>query len=373
MALTIILSMFLERISLINFKNFSERSFNFDQKINCLVGNNGVGKTNVLDAIYYLSHTKGYFNSVASQNIKHQEAFFVLDGIYRKDEREEHIHCSLKKGSKKVVKRNGKEYEKLSEHFGLIPLVIISPADANLISEGSELRRKFMDMIISMNDRAYFQDLIFYNKTISQRNSLLKYFAANFTFDQDNIDIYDEQLTTFGERIYKKRLEFVEEFSPIFNKRYAHIIENSSDDNFKEEVSFAYKTQLDQSDFRSLLKQHVEKDRVLQYSSAGIHKDDLLFQINGYPIKKIGSQGQQKSFLIALKLAQFDFITKKSKVKPILLLDDIFDKLDDQRVGQLLHLVNDDSFGQLFITDTHDERTEALIKKTGQSYKMYRL
>lgn len=365
--------MFLESISLINFKNFSERSFNFDQKINCLVGNNGVGKTNVLDAIYYLSHTKGYFNSIASQNIKHETDFFVLDGVYRKDNREEHIHFSLKKGHKKVVKRNGKEYEKLSDHFGLIPLVIISPSDTNLISEGSEFRRKFMDMIISMNDKEYFQDLILYNKTISQRNSLLKYFAANFTFDRDNLDIYDDQLSTFGARIHEKRKAFIKEFAPIFNKRYHHIIEKSSADNLREEVSFSYKTQLEHTDFRSMLKQHLERDKVLQYSSAGIHKDDLLFEINGHPIKKIGSQGQQKSFLISLKLAQFDFITKKSHIKPILLLDDIFDKLDDQRVGQLLHLVNDDSFGQLFITDTHDVRTEALIKETGQSYKMFDL
>ena len=365
--------MFLESISLINFKNFSERSFNFDKKINCLVGNNGVGKTNVLDAIYYLSHTKGYFNAIASQNIKHGKEFFVLDGVYKKENRDEHIHCSLKKGHKKVVKRNGKEYEKLSDHFGLIPLVIISPSDTNLISEGSEFRRKFMDMIISMNDKEYFQDLILYNKTLSQRNSLLKYFAANFTFDHDNLDIYNEQLCSFGERIYNKRKAFIQEFSPIFNKRYNHIIERSSADNLVEEVSFSYKTQLDHTDFKTMLEKSLERDRVLQYSSAGIHKDDLLFEINGHSVKKIGSQGQQKSFLIALKLAQFDFITKKSHVKPILLLDDIFDKLDDQRVGQLLHLVNDNSFGQLFITDTHDIRTEALIKETGQSYKMFGL
>jgi len=320
-----------------------------------------------------LSNTKGYFNAIASQNIKHESDFFVLDGVYRKENRKEHIHCSLKKGHKKVVKRNGKEYEKLSDHFGLIPLVIISPSDTNLISEGSEFRRKFMDMIISMNDREYFQDLILYNKTISQRNSLLKYFAANFTFDRDNLDIYDDQLSAFGVRIFEKRKAFVKEFTPIFNKRYNHIIEKSAADNLKEEVSFSYKTQLEDTDYKTMLQLHLERDKMLQYSSAGIHKDDLLFQINNHPVKKIGSQGQQKSFLIALKLAQFDFITKKSNIKPILLLDDIFDKLDDQRVGQLLHLVNDDSFGQLFITDTHDMRTEALIKETGQSYKMFGL
>jgi DNA replication and repair protein RecF len=365
--------MFLESISLINFKNFSEQSFAFDQKINCLVGNNGVGKTNVLDAIYYLSHTRGYFNSVASQNIKHGEEFFVLDGIYNKEDRIEHIHCSLKKGLKKVVKRNGKEYEKLSEHFGLLPLVIISPSDTNLISEGSDIRRKFIDMIISMSDREYFLDLINYQKVVTQRNALLKYFALNFTFDKDNLEIYDEQLVDYGERVYNKRKLFIKEFAPIFRKRYEHIIEKSRADNLVEQVSFFYRTQLDEGNFKDLLKKNLERDRLLQYSGTGIHKDDLLFQINDHPIKKTGSQGQQKSFLIALKLAEFDFIKKKSHMKPILLLDDIFDKLDDQRVGQLLHLVNEDGFGQLFITDTHDRRTEDLIKKTGQSYKMFNL
>jgi len=365
--------MFLESISIINFKNFSEQSFTFDDKINCLVGNNGVGKTNVLDAIYYLSNTKGYFNSVASQNIRHGEQFFVLDGIYKKEDRLEHIHCSLKRGQKKIVKRNGKEYEKLSEHFGFLPLVIISPSDTNLISEGSEVRRKFMDMIISMSDREYFLDLIHYQKVVLQRNALLKYFAVNFTFDADNIEIYDQQLVECGERIYNKRKSFVQEFTPIFDKRYQHIIENSRSDNLKEQVSFLYNTQLDEMNFKDLLKEQLERDRILQYSTAGVHKDDLYFQINDHPVKKVGSQGQQKSFLIALKLAEFDFIRKKSNLKPILLLDDIFDKLDDKRVGQLLHLVNDDSFGQLFITDTHDMRTEALIKKTGQSYKMFNL
>ena len=319
--------MFLESIALINFKNFSEKSFVFDQKINCLVGNNGVGKTNVLDAIYYLSHTKGYFNAVASQNIKHGQDFFVLEGVYSKESRIENIHCSLKKGHKKVVKRNGKVYEKLSDHFGLIPLVIISPSDTNLISEGSEFRRKFMDMIISMNDKEYFYDLIQYNKTISQRNSLLKYFASNFTFDRDNIEIYDEQLIVFGERIYEKRKLFIEEFKPIFDKRYKHIIEKSTSSDVKEEVSFSYKTQLDQNDFRSMLEQHLERDRVLQYSSAGIHKDDLLFEINEHPVKKIGSQGQQKSFIIAIKLAQFEYMKNIKSFKPILLFDDIWTEI----------------------------------------------
>ena len=365
--------MYLKKISIINYKNFASKSFEFDSKINCLVGNNGVGKTNVLDAIFYLANTKGYFNSISGQNIKHGEDFFVLDGIFDKRDREEHVNCSFKKGLKKVIKRNGKEYEKISDHFGLIPLVIISPSDTDLIVEGSDLRRKYMDSIISLNDKEYLQNLIKYNKILSQRNSLLKYFAANHTFDALNIEVYNDQLINFGEEMSIKREKFIKEFVPIFKSRYQHIINKDSDESFTEEVDLLYKTQLKNTNFKELLKDNIEKDRVLQYTSVGVHKDDLLFKINGYPIKKIGSQGQQKSFLIALKLAQFDFITKKAGLKPILLLDDIFDKLDDHRVGQLLALVNDKNFGQLFISDTHVERTENLIRKTKQSYKMFEL
>jgi len=365
--------MHLKNISIINYKNFASKTFDFDNKINCLVGNNGVGKTNILDAIYYLSYTKGYFNSVASQNIKHGENYFMLNGIFQKADREEVISCSLKKGLKKVIKRNGKEYERVSDHFGFIPLVIISPSDSNLIIEGSDLRRKFMDSIISINDKEYLNILLKYNKVLAQRNSLLKYFAANYTFDKDNIEIYNEQLIKFGEYLYQERKKFISEFIPIFQSRYTHIINNSSSENLSEEVALLYKTQLDIMGFEELLKENIEKDKILQYSSVGVHKDDLIFKLNGYPIKKVGSQGQQKSFLIALKLAQFDFIKKKAKLTPILLLDDIFDKLDDNRVSQLIDLVNDENFGQLFISDTHVERTEQLIKRTNQSYKIYEL
>ena len=363
--------MYLKEISLINYKNFSSKSLEFDEKINCFVGDNGVGKTNVLDAIYYLSNAKGYFNSIASQNIRHGEDFFVIDGKYDKNEREELINCSLKRGLKKVVKRNGKEYEKLSEHIGLLPLVIISPADSNLIVEGSELRRKFMDSIISLNDRSYLQCLLKYNKVLIQRNSLLKYFAANNTFDSLNIEIYDNELIKHGTDLYEKRKAFVKEFAPIFLERYQHIIDFSGSKNISEEVSLIYKSQLDNYSFEELLSKNIDKDRVLQFTSVGTHKDDLSFKLNGYSIKKIGSQGQQKSFLIALKLAQFEFIKNHRNLKPLLLLDDIFDKLDDRRVGQLLNLVNNENFGQIFISDTHIERTEELIKRTEQTYKLF--
>lgn len=359
--------MFLKKLSLINYKNFDTNSFDFNPKINCLVGNNGVGKTNVLDAIYHLSFGKSYFNPVASQNIRHGEDFFVIDGIFDKAEREETIICSLKKGQKKMVKRNGKPYDKLSEHIGFIPLVIISPADSDLIAEGSDTRRKFMDNVISQSNKPYLQNLINYNKVLSQRNSLLKYFALNSTFDLDTLGIYNDQLHDLGTKIYTERKKFIEAFVPIFVARYNAI------SNQKEIVNISYRSQLHEKDFRSLLEENIAKDKVLQYSSVGAHRDDLLFAIETYPIKKFGSQGQQKSFLIALKLAQFDFIKQLSKVTPILLLDDIFDKLDEERVAQIMSLVNHDDFGQLFISDTHVDRTENIVKEIHQSYEIFKL
>ncbi len=359
--------MYIKKITLVNFKNFDSAAFEFDAKINCFIGDNGVGKTNILDAIYQLAFTKGYFNSIAVQNIQHTKDFFLIDGIFDFDDREEMISCSLKKGHKKVVKRNAKEYEKLSEHIGLIPLVIISPNDTNLISDGSSVRRKFMDGVIAQADKQYLQHLIAYNKVLSQRNSLLKYFALNHTFDALNIEIYNKQLIEFGEKIYAKRKEFSEKFAPIFKERHQNI------SNGVENVSFSYKSQLSSVNFEDLLVGNLNRDKLLQYTTVGIHRDDLLYTIDGYPIKKYGSQGQQKSYLIALKLAEFDFLKSHSKQTPILLLDDIFDKLDENRVAQLVKLVNDDSFGQLFISDTHKDRTEKVIQKTQQTYKIFEI
>lgn len=359
--------MHLKKITLVNFKNFEFQTFDFQEKINCFVGNNGVGKTTVLDAIYYLSFAKSYFNPAATQNIKHSEDFFIIEGEYQIKNKIDNVVCSLKRGNKKVVKRNGKVYEKFSEHIGFLPLVIISPGDSDLIVEGSDTRRKFMDNVISQSDKLYLQTIIKYNKVLAQRNSLLKYFAANRTFDALNLKVYDEQLESYGSIIFKKRTEFLEAFIPIFKERYAAI--SSS----KEQVNLVYKTQLDEGSLVELFAQNMERDRVLQYTSVGVHKDDLSFEIDGYPIKKFGSQGQQKSYLIALKLAQFDFIKSQANIKPILLLDDIFDKLDDLRVQQLINLVNNDEFGQLFISDTHKQRTEDVVKKTNQPYKIFQL
>lgn len=359
--------MYLKKITLFNYKNFAEAEFTFDQKINGFVGKNGIGKTNVLDAIYHLAHGKSYFNPLAIQNIKHGEDFFVIDGLFDKNDREEQIVCSIKKGQKKVLKRNGKPYEKFSEHVGFIPLVIISPADRDLIIEGSETRRKFMDSVISQSDSSYLQELILYQKTLVQRNALLKYFALNQVFDEATLSIYNEQLDTFATSLFNKRKAFITAFLPIFNKHHQAITGS------EEQVQLVYESHLHENNLLRLLEENLAKDRALQYTSIGIHKDDLAFEIDHYPIKKFGSQGQQKSFLIALKLAQFDFLKEQSGVKPILLLDDIFDKLDESRVAKIIAMVKDDSFGQLFISDTHPERTESIIQSAYQSFTIFNL
>lgn len=359
--------MFLKRISVLNYKNFSEATFEFDDKINCFVGKNGIGKTNILDAIYHLANGKSYFNPLAVQNIKHGEEFFVIDGEFEINSRMEQIVCSLKKGQKKTLKRNNKPYEKFSDHIGFIPLVIISPADRDLIVEGSETRRKFIDSVISQLDNSYLQKLIQYQKVIIQRNALLKYFALNHVFEKDTLSIYNEQLISFGQTIFEKRKTFLTDFTPIFNKYHQEIT------NSAETVQLVYQSDLFEKDTFTLLEQNLNKDRALQYTSVGVHKDDLSFEIDHYPIKKFGSQGQQKSFLIALKLAQFDFVKKRSGEKPILLFDDIFDKLDEFRVSKIIEMVNNEEFGQLFISDTHPERTENIVKTTHQSYKIFTL
>ncbi|HCY97529.1 DNA replication/repair protein RecF [uncultured Polaribacter sp.] len=359
--------MYLKKISLVNFKNLEAQSFDFQHKINCFVGDNGVGKTNILDAIYYLSFAKSYFNSVAIQNIRHGASFFMVEGDYIIEDRNEKIVCSLKKGQKKVLKRNGTIYEKFSEHIGQLPLVIISPADRDLVTDGSDTRRKFIDGVISQQDKKYLLDLLAYNKILSQRNALLKYFAANRTFDALNLSVYDEQLSEYGTRIYEVRKAFLEKFIPIFNEKY-QIISND-----KERVDLVYKSQLNEFSMKNLLEKSLEKDKILQYTTAGTHKDDLSFEIGEYPIKKFGSQGQQKSYLIALKFAQFEFIKQQSNLVPILLLDDIFDKLDESRVLQIINLVNNDEFGQIFITDTHSDRTENIVKQSNKPYKIFKL
>lgn len=359
--------MILKSITLTNYKSFSAKTVDFDPKINCFIGPNGVGKSNVLDAIYHLSFGKSYFNPISSQNIKHGEDFFAIKGSYKNESKEEVVIINFKKNDKKVIKRNNKKYEKFSDHIGFIPLVIISPSDRNLIAEGSDIRRKFIDSVISQSDKKYLENLINYNKILTQRNSLLKLIFKNKNFDKQTIQVYDSQLESIGEKIHMKRKMFLNDFIPVFKDKYKSISNNN------EDVDIRYKTDLEFDKLSVLLQENIEKDMFLQYTSKGIHKDDLVFNINDYSVKKFGSQGQQKSLLIALKLAQFDFLKSQNKNNPILLLDDIFDKLDKNRVKQIINLVSADDFGQIFISDTDEERTIESIKEINNSNKIFKL
>jgi DNA replication and repair protein RecF len=348
--------MYLKDLDIINFKNYSEARAGFSEKINCFTGDNGTGKTNLLDAIHYLSYCKSYFNPIDTQNIRHGEDFFAIHGNFlRNGDTSDKVSCIQKHGERKIFRLNDKAYDRLADHIGAFPVVMVSPYDRDLINEGSETRRKFIDSVISQFDRVYLDDLINYNKALQQRNSLLKQFWDRNFFDQGLLEIWDGQLARLGTEIYHKRNDFITRFIPIF-QRYFDFISGG-----RETVSIKYESHLHHDDPEQLLARSLEKDRILKYTTAGIHKDDLGFDIFGYPVKKFGSQGQQKSFVIAIKLAQFDYTREEKGYKPILLFDDIFDKLDEHRVQQLIQLVSENSFGQVFITDTQRARIEKIF------------
>lgn len=357
----------IRKLSLLHFKNHPEKSFEFSPQINCFVGNNGVGKTNILDALHYLSVGKSFLGNSDLNNIETDEDFFRIEALISEEDNEDIIKILQAKESKKIIKKNDKTYERLADHIGYLPSVMISPYDSNLISDSGESRRKFLDAMISQTDSEYLFSLIQYQKTIQQRNALLKYFAKNRTFDIDSLEIYHEPISKFGTQIYHKRKDFIDKLNPVVQEFYTII------SGGKEKVEISYQSHLHQQNFADLLKQNIDKDRVLTYTSAGIHKDDLLFEMNDNLIKKIGSQGQQKSFLIALKLAQISRIKKLTGKNPIVLLDDIFDKLDDTRVSQLIELVNKENFGQIFITDTHLERTENVVRRINEESRIFEI
>lgn len=359
--------MIIKNLKIFNFKNHSEKSFDFSPEINCFVGNNGAGKTNILDALHYLSMAKSFLGNLDAQNILHDSDFFAIEAEIQGEEKNDIIKVQLPKEGKKIIKKNDKTYERIADHIGFLPSVMISPYDANLISDGSESRRKFLDAMISQTDSDYLFALIQYQKTLQQRNALLKYFAKNRTFDLDSLEIYNEPLTKFGTQIFEKRQRFVASILPTIQHFYEIISKGN------EKVSVIYESNLNKQDFEEILSENLEKDRVLTYTSRGIHKDDLRFEMNENLIKKFGSQGQQKSFLIALKLAQIKRIKDITNKNPILLLDDIFDKLDDNRVSQLIELVNQQNFGQIFITDTHRERTESVVKRINEESKIFQI
>ena len=359
--------MHLQNLHLVNFKNYEDSEVILSKGINCFVGMNGSGKTNILDTVHYLSICKSYMNVIDKQNIRFDQAFFVIQGDWYKEEQEINIHCAVKQGAKKVFRRNKKEYEKLADHIGQFPAVMISPYDKDLISEGSELRRKWMDGIISQFDKKYLHCIQRYAKVLLQRNSLLKNMADHRMFDRESIEVWNEQMVELGNEIHAKRKKFLEEFIPVFQKHYDSI------GTAEEEVHLTYKSQLIEHSFSDLLLMYEKKDAHTRYSNAGTHRDDLIFEIKGHPVKKFGSQGQQKSFIIALRLAQYEWLKHHLGVLPVLLLDDIFDKLDHSRVERLMHLVADNFFGQVLVTDTDEERVRKIFSKSHLEYNIYQV
>src|SRR6202000_3201469 len=359
--------MYLQQLSVINFKNYTEAGLTFSEGVNAFTGDNGAGKTNLLDAIHYLSLCKSYFNPIDSQQIKQGADFFIINGDFNKNNKHEKIACAVKRNQKKQFKRNKKDYQRLADHIGLFPLVMISPYDTSIITEGSEERRKFIDNVLSQTDHNYLDEVIAYNKVLNSRNAFLKLIAETGRYDPHLLEVMDEQLVETGNHIFKKRKAFMEGFTEIFNKHYQFLTEDA------EKVELVYESQLLQDDFATLLKKSVERDRALERTTAGIHKDDLQFIIHGMPMKKFGSQGQQKSFLIALKLAQYTFLTRQKGFKPLLLLDDIFDKLDDKRVTKLMQMVSHNDFGQVFITDTSINRVQQIFTAMDVPIKVFKV
>ena len=356
--------MILQLMSLVNFKNHENIKIGFSNYVNCFLGNNGIGKTNLLDAIYYLSFCKSYYNSFESENIRYGENFFMIKGVFiNENQKELEVDCSLVGGQKKI-QFNNKKYAKLSEHIGKIPIVIITPLDSGIILGGGEERRRFIDKILSQLDSTYLFNLIAYNRTLKQRNTLLKN-LYNTAHSDDLLSTYDQKLAKLGTQIYFKRKECISLIIDNLQNYYDFIAKKN------EQVNIEYSSELDQGSFLDLLSVNRQKDKILTFTSSGIHRDDFIFKINSNSLKKSGSQGQQKTFLIALKFAYFDLLKKHLNKVPILLLDDIFDKLDNERVEQIVRILNKRQFGQIFITDTSFERIESIMNKVNVNCKYF--
>lgn len=363
--------MILQNLSILNYKNISEAQLELSPKINCFIGDNGEGKTNLLDAVYFLSFTHSMFGSIDSQMMKHDADFFMLQGHYIQDSAKENeeeciteeVYAGMKRGQKKQFKRNKKAYKKLAEHIGMIPLIIVSPDDATLISGGSEERRKLLDIVISQYDNSYIDYLVRYNKALQQRNALLKMEEEP---DATLMSLWEEEMAQYGELIYQKRNDFVERFIPVFNEIYGQI------SGEKETVSLRYVSHCQRGPLLEVIQRDRNKDRAVGYSLHGVHRDELEMLIDGYPMKREGSQGQSKTYIISLKLAQFDFLRQTvSATTPLLLLDDIFDKLDAKRVEKIVQLVSGKNFGQIFITDTNRDHLDSILSNGNFDYKIF--
>ena len=349
--------MILKSLSILNFKNIREANLDFADKMNCFVGLNGQGKTNLLDAIYYLSFTKSFFNVIDSQNITHGEEMALIQGKY---ENEETISCGLKRGQKKQFRRGKKDYKRLLDHIGQIPLVIVSPQDAELITDGSDERRRFLDGVIAQQDRKYLEHLTSYNALLKQRNALLKQCEDRPDVPEDLFEVLELQMAQHAAYIFRERSAFIERFVPLFQELYAEIA------GAEEQVSLLYVSQLQDRDLTEAFQRTRSRDVILGWTSQGIHKDDLPMMLGEYPLKQVASQGQQKTFLLALKLAQALYLGK-----PILLLDDIFDKLDATRMERIIRLLQSDRFGQIFITDTDRQHLSELLPTEDEQSRLF--
>ena len=347
--------MYLENLHLYSFKNYLEESLEFSPFINCFLGPNGSGKTSLLDAIYYLSLTKSALNPIDNQCIRHGDSQMILRGDFSKNDKRFQVICHVQNGQKKAVKLNKKLYTKLSEHIGKFPVVMIAPNDTEIIRDGSETRRKFFDGMMAQYDQPYLDILIKYQQALKQRNSLLKSFAEHNRVDKDQLEPWDSRILNWGALLFEARKEMINQFIPLFEYHYNQLSDK------KEKMEIEYQSDWHEEKHTQLFKDNLKKDLLLKRTMLGSHRDDYDFLIDGHHVRKFGSQGQQKSFVIALKLAQFDVLKEKTGAKPILLLDDIFDKLDDLRIARVIQLAAEDKFGQIFITDARPERTLAII------------
>lgn len=355
--------MWLKRLSLINFKNIRQADIDLSERFNCFVGDNGAGKTNVLDAVYYLSMSKSAFTMTDGQSVSHGEDFFVAEGTYvAESERQESVNCTFSRKGGKILKRNGKEYDRLADHVGSFPLVIVSPRDTELIMDAADERRCYLNGFISQLDRSYLASMMRYNAVLAERNRFLK-----GSSDEQMLLIYDMQLAEHGTKVYERRGAVVEQMRGLVEEYYRYLSED------KETVEIVYRSELEQMPLSELLLRSRERDIINQFTCSGVHRDDLVFKIGGYPLRKYGSQGQQKSFLMALKLAQFRMLAEHTQERPILLLDDLFDKLDIGRVQRLLSLVSAEEFGQIFITDCNKLRLEDTLLSAGVEYKLFKV
>jgi DNA replication and repair protein RecF len=348
--------MWLEKLHLTHFKNYDEAIFTFGKRVNCLVGENGSGKTNLLDAIYFLTLTKSAFHNQDALSVQHEADYFMLDGIFREQDKRVQITCSLQRGQRKVMMSDKKPYDRLSDHIGRFPVVLVAPDDTDLVRESSEVRRRFFDGVLSQLVPHYLDDFLQYNKLLTQRNGLLKLFAERHYLDEDLLETYNDPLINLSMRIHAQRAAFMDRFLPYFRKYYAFLSSQ------KERVEVIYESEVATDDFPAEFRKHRSRDLHAQRTVKGVHKDDYVFEIDGVVLKKFGSQGQQKSFVIALKLAQYELLTLEKQTKPLLLLDDIFDKLDDKRIQKLIELIDDGSLGQVFITDARPERSRRILE-----------